>query len=123
MARARRRFCAADRQVNWCGKAGIPPRLESESLSSIGARSTFYHRGHRGAQRLGWLALQSWASCCTGEDDRQRKRAPNITNCDFCYCFRSTRNRASAFSFSPRDPKVSSEARAACASASAFLSD
>src|SRR5207244_5081282 len=39
------------------------------------------------------------------------------------YCFRSTRNRASAFSFSPRDPKVSSEARAACASASAFLSD
>src|SRR6266581_8448948 len=96
---------------------------------------------HRGAQRLAAhgvpsttegteehrdldrLALQSWASCCTGEDDRQRKRAPNITNCDFCYCFRSTRNRASAFSFSPRDPKVSSEARAACASASAFLSD
>jgi hypothetical protein len=45
------------------------------------------------------------------------------TDRDSRYCFRSTRNRARLLSFSPRDPKLSSEARAACSSASAFLSD
>ena len=65
------------------------------------------------------LRLRSWSVLLA----RVRAQAANMADCDFCYCFRSTKNRASIFSFSPRNPKVSSEARAVCASASAFLSD
>src|SRR5713101_7845363 len=78
---------------------------------------------HRGLRRTEYLlpqraqrSTETWIGlrCRAGRlAARVRTRAaPNIVIWDFCYCFRSTKNRASIFSFSPRDPKLSSEARA-----------
>src|SRR5207245_8173079 len=94
-----------------CGK-----NIAAMELAIIGARGL--------PQRFTWrLAAQNLLRARATWLARVRAQAANMADCDFCYCFRSTKNRASIFSFSPRNPKVSSEARAVCASASAFLSD